>query len=966
MHKLTPLFAMPFVLLLVHCSEPMNPCGIGQRVDDVGKCVDVSCVGGEVVGRTCVCPEGQVPNDGQCVPDDDPCLDFPCTDGDPCTVDRCESVDGKATCPFNAEPEGTACIDGGVTGTCQAGQCEPPSTDCNGVICDDGNPCTVDGECNSDTGECPDKTFEPADKICDGDGVCDGEGQCVECNRSQQCNDDMECTADVCNTSAGTCSSSNVDEGTQCDLDGGDGVCESGECVQPSVPCVQDPCPDDGNPCTGTVCTAVGNGRTCEYPDTADDTSCVPEGLPAGKCKSGQCEGLCVGKSCSGANDCTTDGACNPQNGECEGGGFEVLDTRCDGDGYCDGAGNCNACTAHAHCPEDSNVCTTPSCSAAGACGQQNDDGNPCDYTPQIPGVCLSGQCTDAPDCIPLPAACVDGEACTKDLCSSSGGNVSCSNPPEAKDTRCDGDGYCDGAGSCDDCTVAAHCPDVGNECAVKACQSGQCGSAPVADYTSCASGVCVDGQCGTLMPCDEEGIREAIRRGGGFTYTFDCPAKRTVTTGSTISISNPVTLDGGNKLVVKGGASRNHRVFFVSQGVAAELRNLEVTGGGSGTDGGGIRNDGTLRLVNSQVTGSRAVLDGGGIYNRRGTLTLIGATVKSNIAVDDAAGIYNHRDGTLIVQASSLVEANVAGRLGGGILNDGTFDLANSTVRMNEAAHGGGIYTRGAMEVSESAVTANKVTDAGGFGGGIRINGATVTIDLTEISDNTTMNNGAGIFNGNGGNLLVDRSTIAGNIATRFGGGVYSTAVTSILRSTISDNRALTEQGGGVRNYQGQLRIHNSTLFQNRVLSIGKRGGAIDNVSPGSGEFIFCTFWGNTAAGGASALKSSGTVILKNNLMAGTCDSTNALATSNYNVFQDDSCLNLTAGTTNVKRGVLFSGSLSDNDGPTLTVLPNASTPPINHVKSTDPACASMSTDQRGQSRQKGSGCDAGAVERQ
>ena len=72
---------------------------------------------------------------------------------------------------------------------------------------------------------------------------------------------------------------------------------------------------------------------------------------------------LCQGVDCDDGNDCTADGACNPTNGMCEGGGDEPEGTPCDQDGsqVCDGAGQCVECNDAAQC-DDGNDCTADTC----------------------------------------------------------------------------------------------------------------------------------------------------------------------------------------------------------------------------------------------------------------------------------------------------------------------------------------------------------------------------------------------------------------------------------------------------------------------------------------------------------------------------------------------------------------------------------------------------------------------------
>ena len=105
--------------------------------------------------------------------------------------------------------------------------------------------------------------------------------------------------------------------------------------------------------------------------------------------------------------------------------------------------------------------------------------------------------------------------------------------------------------------------------------------------------------------------------------------------------------------------------------------------------------------------------------------------------------------------------------------------------------------------------------------GGGILINGGTLTITSSTISGNSA-DQGGGIFN-QGGTLTITSSTISGNSAN-IGGGVFSNTdlsgpKTTITNSTISGNTA-TSRGGGFFNFDGLSVIEHSTITNNTAPS--------------------------------------------------------------------------------------------------------------------------------------------------
>jgi len=273
------------------------------------------------------------------------------------------------------------------------------------------------------------------------------------------------------------------------------------------------------------------------------------------------------------------------------------------------------------------------------------------------------------------PEDCDDREECTTDACVS---------------------GICENM-AVEDGTVC----DESNECAVGQCASGACELTPVTNGTACGddAGTCQDGSC--QVACTEQGIRDAIAAGGG-PYTFDCADGTTMVTEAEIVIDNDVILDGEGNLTVDG--DNDHRVFFVDEGVTAELHRLTVTKGGwvepidVDESGGGILNKGTLTLTNCSVTQCSIPHSG------------------NPMGVGSGGGIDNH---ATLTMTNSTVSGNNSAEWGGGISNGGTLTLTNSTVSGNSpdglrTVHGG------TVAITNSTLSDNRdvaITKVGGPG---------------------------------------------------------------------------------------------------------------------------------------------------------------------------------------------------------------------------------------------------------
>lgn len=299
---------------------------------------------------------------------------LPCDDGNACTTDGCAAAGG---CTFTPVPNGQSCgnldfCDGFET--CQAGACA------NGPapLCDDGNPCTVDG-CGASTG-C---THAAVAGCCFTDGDCvDGDlctidercvgGTCASTPRG--CNDGNACTQDGCVPASG-CVATPLLDGTSCaDAQACDGLetCGGGIC-RPGTP----PDCNDDNACTSDTCNNVTGcqhaaiGGCCDDDgDCADTDLCTTNErcLASNVCAS-------LPRPCADDNACTTDG-CSPITGcvftpspggcddgepcttadACNAGACAGATVQCmDGD-YCDGAETCTAGT----CVEGTTLPCTP------------------------------------------------------------------------------------------------------------------------------------------------------------------------------------------------------------------------------------------------------------------------------------------------------------------------------------------------------------------------------------------------------------------------------------------------------------------------------------------------------------------------------------------------------------------------------------------------------------------------------
>ena len=315
---------------------------------------------------------------------------------------------------------------------------------------------------------------------------------------------------------------------------------------------------------------------------------------------------------------------------------------------------------------------------------------------------------------------------------------------------------------------------------------------------------------------------------------------------------------------------------------------------------------------------------------NDNGPGSLRQAILNANTtAGDDTVNFQNGLSGTITLSSGVLsITSNVL------IDGPGAGALAISGKRTSRVF----LVDQGAVATIE-ALTVKEGRPATGDGGGIFVYGGTLTVDRCVISNNFATN-GGGIGN-QGGALTITNSTVFGNSAYSLAGGVGSGdgGVLTIINSTLYGNYA-GWRGGGIYNFpSNSLNVYNSTLTGNQA----------DDCGGGIGSDHIVTI-ANSLVSGNTALY---TTDQKNREICN-LGSSIAFASQGHNLFGEN-------GQSGVSNAVLHpsdripSGSantviipMTDNGGPTPTLLPAPGGPAIN---AGDNALipAGMITDQRG-----------------
>ncbi len=304
-----------------------------------------------------------------------------------------------------------------------------------------------------------------------------------------------------------------------------------------------------------------------------------------------------------------------------------------------------------------------------------------------------------------------------------------------------------------------------------------------------------------------------------------------------------------------------------------------------------------------------------------------------------------------------ALTIANTAGQENAGA--EGDLDISGDLTLIGNGPSGtiiDGNAIDGVLHILTGVVDISRVTIRNGNspsdGGGVLIDGGTVTIDESAIVDNGCAGLGGGIQNSSG-SLTVSDSTVSGNTANA-GGGIGNFGPLTLTNTTVSGN-SCTNDAGGIGSGPATIQLQNVTVTNNAA---GTVGGGLELVNAN----------------------------VTNSIIAGnfpTNCTASSIGSSSYSLDDDGTCsLSGTGDVSNAPDAGL--GTLQDNGGSTEThaLCTGAGTPEAGcagvspALDTADPAApgsgggACESNDQRGRLRPgdgDGNGsslCDMGAHE--
>ena len=319
------------------------------------------------------------------------------------------------------------------------------------------------------------------------------------------------------------------------------------------------------------------------------------------------------------------------------------------------------------------------------------------------------------------------------------------------------------------------------------------------------------------------------------------------------VSASGNVTLDG---LTLMGGR-QTQGAGLHNQGGMVTLTDSAVAGNVSDSEGAGLFNTGTMKIIRSSVTDNIGFHEGAAFFNTGGTVTADQSTFGDNTS---DGGAITTENGALLLTDSRLTGNTGSVHVAGLSVSGGTVVISRSTFDHNSGMFGGGgavsVGGGALIGVTDSAFTENSTTTGGaGFQSpGIFISDtATIFVVNTTFANNvlkgTSSGRGIAIHNVSGGAFLLNNTVVDNNAELPSGidsALLTGSSATTVLLNTIvagNTNNPLTQDCSGPTTSQGNNLIGSltgciSVLQPSDLTGDPGLGTFADNGTPGNGHF--------------------------------------------------------------------------------------------------------------------------------
>ena len=363
------------------------------------------------------------------------------------------------------------------------------------------------------------------------------------------------------------------------------------------------------------------------------------------------------------------------------------------------------------------------------------------------------------------------------------------------------------------------------------------------------------------------------------------------------------------------GGGIRNWGTLHLDE---VQIRDNDARNGGA------IDNNGTLFATNTVFGNNTAVGTGGGIDNAEGDMFFERVTFDSNSSESAGGAIYTY-GGTVNVDESTFI--NNSSLYGGGIEGrSGDLFVTDSTFEGQYADNGAGAVYWRAYGADVVIYTTDFIGNQGDLGGALRVLDANLSIADSSFVGNLATQRGGGV-NIDGGTYQLTRVTIAQNDAPSAGGMSIYDASGTIEASALHTNTA--ESAGGI--FYGrcgdELRCEHTVVNSTISSNSAERTGGVYHQS-GHVYFFNVTIADNLAtewSGGINAVSSSTTSLsIRNTILSNNqpencrAEAGQQVTSEGHNISSDASCW--LSGDSDLENTDVLLGVLGDNGGATET----------------------------------------------
>ena len=376
--------------------------------------------------------------------------------------------------------------------------------------------------------------------------------------------------------------------------------------------------------------------------------------------------------------------------------------------------------------------------------------------------------------------------------------------------------------------------------------------------------------------------------------------------TNGTLNLQN-ITLDGNN-VSAQGsliGVNGDSAILNANDKTTLQNNNNGFVYQNDGTNldklaGAISANKGTVTIKNAQILNNTGDYGGAIYHNSSKALTISGTTFNKNTARLSGGAISSN--GVINVSSSQMNNNKSNGTAGA--VNTQTLSLNGTTISSNTAANNcGGVRTTVKLtSTNNTKIDGNKAK----VGAGVCVDNGTGTIENTTISNNiASSDSGGGVKVINSANLTLTSGTISGNSATHGGGvAVFGTATFTMNGGTISGNKSTIttgeEGGGGIRsNTTTTVNIKGGTIKENTAV---RNGGGIWsngklNVSGG-------TINNNTASQKGAGIYAASNTASVVTISGSTNITTNTATGDGGGIYHAGGTLNISGGTIQSNKG--------------------------------------------------------------